>query len=116
MSVIDLPVAEVKHGTSLSRTPLGNLCFEFFLHREAARAWKTSAQRSSMSRWMAAAGGFSLLKGVFFPVSRAIVRYWRPTATWAGILRAVLSAGTKVSEFMLLQEYIIQPMHSDLAA
>jgi hypothetical protein len=39
-----------------------------------------------------------------------------PIATVSGIFRAFLMAGMKVLEFILLQEYIIQPMHSDLAA
>ena len=116
VSVIDLPVADVKQGTSLSCTPLGSLCLEFFLQSDAARDWYSNAYFSSMSRWMAAAGGFSLSKGGFLPVSNAIVRYWIPTSTWSGRRRDFFRAGMNVSEFMLLQEYIIQPMHSERAA
>jgi hypothetical protein len=39
-----------------------------------------------------------------------------PIATVSGIFRAFLMARMKVSEFILLQEYIIQHMHSDLVA
>ena len=35
LSVMDLPVADVKHGTSRSCTPLGRRCFEFFRHKDA---------------------------------------------------------------------------------
>ncbi len=65
---------------------------------------------------MAAAGGFSLSKAGFLPCSLAIERNWMPIATVSGIFRAFLMAGMKVLEFILLQEYIIQPMHSDLVA
>jgi hypothetical protein len=37
MSVMDLPVADVKHATSWSCT-LGRRCFEFFRHKDAHRA------------------------------------------------------------------------------
>ena len=39
-----------------------------------------------------------------------------PIATVSGMLSAFLMAGMKVFEFILLQEYSIQPIHSDLAA
>jgi hypothetical protein len=65
---------------------------------------------------MAAAGGFSLSKVGFLPFSFAIDRNWMPIVTVSGILRAFLMAGMKVLEFILLQKYIIQPMHLDLAA
>ncbi len=50
------------------------------------------------------------------PFSLAMVRYWIPTLTSFGIFRGFLRAGMNVAEFIPLQEYIIQPMHSDLAA
>jgi hypothetical protein len=50
------------------------------------------------------------------PFSLAIERNWMPIVTMSGILTAFLMAGMKVLEFILLQEYIIQPMHSDLEA
>jgi hypothetical protein len=64
---------------------------------------------------MAAAGGFSLSKAGVLPFSLAIERNWMSIATVSGIFRAFLMARIKVLEFILLREYISQPMHSDLA-
>ena len=65
---------------------------------------------------MAAAGGLSQSNFGFLPVSLAIIWYCMPISTLSGIFKVFLMAGTKVSDLMFLQEYIIQPMHSDLAA
>ena len=109
---------DVKHGTNRSWIPLGIRFLELYFHRDDALLWYTIANLASISRWMADAGAlvWSLSKAGLFPFSSEMARYCTPIATSSGMLRASFRAGRKVSEFMLLHDYINQPMHVDLAA
>ena len=59
-----------------------------------------------MSRWIAAAGGSSLLYWGRFPYLFTIVRYKIPISTSCGMPRAIFVLETKEVELICFEEYI----------